>query len=59
MEQAHLRVLVQALGEVLEWVDHEGEERVAPERVQAREENASARNAERLLLMKRGHRATL
>lgn len=52
MEQVHLRVLVQALEEVLEWVDHEGEERAAPEQVQAQLENASAPNVERLNLMR-------
>jgi hypothetical protein len=52
MEQVHLRVLVQALEEVLEWVDHEGEERAAPEQVQAQLENASAPNVERLNLVR-------
>ena len=52
MEQVHLRVLVQALEEVLEWVDHEGEERVAPEQVQALEENACVQNVGRLSPMK-------
>ena len=46
MEQAHLRVLVQALEEVLEWVDHDGEERVAPERVQAQQGSVFVPNAE-------------
>ena len=59
MEQVHLRVLVQALEEVLEWVDHEGEERVAPEQVQAQEGNVYVLNAARLLLMKQERRATL
>jgi len=44
--------LVQALEEVLEWVDHEGEERAAPEQVQAQLENASAPNVERLNLVR-------
>jgi hypothetical protein len=52
MEQAHLRVLVQALEEVLEWVDHEGEERVAPERVQAQQGSVFVLNAELSQLMR-------
>jgi hypothetical protein len=52
MEQAHLRVLVQALEEVLEWVDHEGEERVAPERVQAQQGSVFVPNAELSQLMR-------
>ena len=52
MEQAHLRILVQALEEVLEWVDHEGEERVAPERVQAQQESVFVPNAELSQLMR-------
>jgi len=59
MEQAHLRVLVQAPEEALEWVDHEREERVAPERVQAQQESVFVPNAERLLLMKSEHLVTL
>jgi len=59
MEQVHLRVLVQALEEVLEWVDHEGEERAAPEQVQAQLENAPAPNVERLNLMSLEYPATL
>ena len=51
MEQVHPEVVVQALEEVLKWVDHEGEERAAPEQVQAQLENASAPNVERLNLM--------
>ena len=53
-EQVHLRVLVQALEEVLEWVDHEGEERAVPGQVQALEENACVRSVERRLPMKLG-----
>jgi hypothetical protein len=52
MEQAHLRVLVQALEEVLEWVDHEGEERVAQERVQAQQGSVFVPNAELSQLMR-------
>ena len=52
MEQAHLRVLVQALEEVLEWVDHDGEERVAPERVQAQQGSVFVPNAELSQLMR-------
>jgi hypothetical protein len=52
MEQAHLRVLVQALEEVLEWVDHEGEERVAPERVQTQQGSVFVPNAELSQLMR-------
>jgi hypothetical protein len=52
MEQVHLRVLVQALEEVLEWVDHEGEERVAPEQVQAQQGSVFVPNAELSHLMR-------
>ncbi len=52
MEQVHLRVLVQALEEVLEWVDHEGEEGVAPEQVQAQQGSVFVPNAERSHLMR-------
>ena len=52
MEQVHLRVLVQALEEVLEWVDHEGEERAAPEQVQAQQGSVFVPNAELLHLMR-------
>jgi hypothetical protein len=45
--------------EVLEWVDLAREEWVAPEQVQALEENAGVQNAERLLLMKSEHPAPL
>ena len=51
-EQVHLRVLVQALEEVLEWVDHEGEERVAPEQVQAQQGSVFVPNAELSHLMR-------
>jgi hypothetical protein len=59
MEQVHLRVLVQALEEVPEWVDLVREEWVAPEQVQAQEGNVYVLNAARLLLMKQERRATL
>jgi hypothetical protein len=52
MEQVHLRVLVQALEEVLEWVDHEGEERAAPEQVQVQEGSVFVPNAELSHLMR-------
>ena len=52
MEQVHLRVLVQALEEVLEWVDHEGEERAAPEQVQAQQGSVYVPNAELSFLMR-------
>jgi hypothetical protein len=52
MEQVHLRVLVQALEEVLEWVDQEGEERVAPEQVQAQQGSVFVPNAELSHLMR-------
>jgi len=58
-ELAHPEALVQEQAEVQEWVDHEGEERVAPEQVQALEENVSVQNAKRLLLMKQERRAIL
>jgi hypothetical protein len=51
-EQIHLRVLVQALEEVLEWVDHEGEERAAPEQVQAQQGSVFVPNAELSHLMR-------
>jgi hypothetical protein len=59
MEQVHLRVLVQALEEVPEWVGLVREEWVAPEQVQAQEGNVYVLNAARLLLMKQERRATL
>jgi len=52
MEQVHLRVRVQALEEVLEWVDQEGEEWVAPEQVQALEGSVFVPNAELSHLMR-------
>jgi len=51
-EQVHPEVVVLEQAEVQEWVDHEGEERAAPELVQAQLENASAPNVERLNLMR-------
>jgi len=44
-EQVHLRVLVQALEEVPEWVDHEGEERAVPGQVQAQQGSVFVPNA--------------
>jgi len=52
MEQVHLRVRVQALEEVLEWVDQEGEERVALEQVQAQQGSVFVPNAELSHLMR-------
>jgi len=52
MEQVHLRVLVQALEEVPEWVDLVGEERVAPEQVQVQQGSVFVPNAELLHLMR-------
>ena len=51
MEQVHPWVVVLVLEEVLEWVELAEGEWVAPEQVQARSENASASNVERLNLM--------
>jgi hypothetical protein len=51
MEQVHLRVRVQALEEVQEWVDLVGEGWAAPEPVQALEENAFVLSVELLYLM--------
>ena len=59
MEQVHLRVLVQALEEVPEWVDLVREEWAAPEPVQVRLENVCVQNAEQLFLMKSRHPVTL
>jgi hypothetical protein len=59
MEQVHAEVVVQEQAEVLEWVDHEGEERVAPEQVQALGENACVQNVGRLSLMMQEHHAPL
>jgi hypothetical protein len=58
-ERVHLGGVVQEQVEVPEWVDPAGEEWVAPEQVQAPEENACVQNAERLLFMKLEHPVTL
>jgi hypothetical protein len=58
-ELAHPGGVVQEQAEVQEWVDLVREGWVVPEPVQDPEENACARNAERLLLMKQERRATL
>jgi len=52
MEQVHLRVRVQALEEVLDRVDQEGEEWVAPEQVQAQQGSVFVPNAELSHLMR-------
>ena len=44
--------MVQEQEEVLEWVDHEGEERVAPEQVQAQQGSVFVPNAELSHLMR-------
>jgi len=59
MEQALPGVAVLVGEEALVLEDRGEEEWVEPERVQDPEENACARNAERLLLMKEERRATL
>lgn len=51
-ELARREALVQEQEEVLEWVDHEGEERVAPERVQAQQGSVFVPNAELSQLMR-------
>ena len=58
-ELVHPGGVVQEQGEAQEWVDLVREEWVAPEQVQALEENACVQNAERLLLMKSEHPVTL
>jgi hypothetical protein len=52
MEQVHPEVVVKEQAEVLEWVDQEGEERVAPEQVQAQQGSVPVPNAERMPLTK-------
>jgi len=52
MELARPEALVQVLEEVLEWMDHEGEERVAPEQVQAQQGSVFVPNAELSHLMR-------
>jgi len=59
MEQVHLGEVVQEQAEVQEWVDLVREERVAPEQVQARLENAYAPNVERWNLMMLEYPVTL
>ena len=51
-ELARREALVQEQEEVLEWVDHEGEERVAPEQVQAQQGSVFVPNAELSQLMR-------
>jgi hypothetical protein len=58
-ELARPEALVQEQGGVAEWVDREGEGWMAPEQVQALEENVCVQNAKRLLLMKSEHPVTL
>jgi hypothetical protein len=53
------RVAAPEGAEALEWVDLAREEWVAPGQVWAMGENACVQNAERLLLMKSEHPATL
>ena len=52
MGQVLLEVVVQEQAEGREWVDLVGEEWVAQEQEQVRQENVCVQNAERLLLMK-------
>jgi hypothetical protein len=52
MEQVHLRVRVWEQAEVQEWVDHEGEEWMAPGQGQAQQRSASVPNAELSHLMR-------
>jgi hypothetical protein len=59
MEQALPGVAVLVGEEALVWEDRGEEEWGEPERVQDPEENACARNAERLLHMKAGFPVTL
>ena len=58
-ELVHPGGVVQEQEGVAEWVDREGEGWMAPEQVQALEENVCVQNAKRLLLMKQERRATL
>jgi hypothetical protein len=58
-EQAHPGVAVQERAEVQESVGPVWEGWVAPDPAQVPAENACVRNAERLLLMKQEHHATL
>jgi hypothetical protein len=51
MEQAHLRVLLQALVEVPEWVEREREGWVVPKQVKSLKENACVQTVGRLFLM--------
>ncbi len=59
MEQVHPEVVVKEQAEVLEWVDQEGEERVAPEQVQAQQGSVPVPNAELLRLMRLEYPALL
>jgi len=59
MEQVHPEVVVKEQAEVLEWVDQEGEERVAPEQVQAQQGSVPVPNAELLHLMRLEYPALL
>jgi len=59
MERVHLGVAALEAAEVLERADPEWEEWAAPEPVQVLQENVCVQNAERLLLMKLEHPATL
>ena len=59
MGQALLGAVVQEQVEVQEWVGLGWDEWAAPEPVQVRQENVCVQNAERLLLMKSEHLATL
>jgi hypothetical protein len=59
MGQVHPEVVVREQAEVPEWVDHEGEERVAPEQVQAQQGSAPVPNAELLRLMRLEYPALL
>ena len=52
MELARPEALVQEQAEVPEWVDHEGEDRVAPEQVQAQQGSVFVLNAELSYLMR-------
>jgi hypothetical protein len=58
MEQVHLRVLVQALEEVQEWVDLGEEEWAAQEQVQAQQGSVSVLNVELSYLMRSGFPVT-
>jgi hypothetical protein len=59
MELVHSGGVDLVLAGAQEWVDLGEEDRVVLEPMQVLEENAYVQNAERLLLMMQGHRATL